>query len=464
MKKYVGFVGLLLLLLASACTTPEGQKTDNTAEKLKETQKDTVVEALGIKREAIDAFDQATQILTSATPDLGKAEELLKKALSISPNFLEAQYNLGVVQEKRGKFDEAIDAYRKAMEQDKLNTHATKFLLAIGRAQALSGKGEDAARTFEEALRLDPSNIDILNSLGASYANAGRWDQALDYVKKVLKEDNKNITALNTLAQIYTGQDNRSMAVYVYKKAARLALGTTKSDEDLSAEPAVLVKTGKVELDKANRPMAADLLNNLGLIYLKKGELPLAVANFQAAVDLDPSEVEARLNLGAIYLRYLNYEGAKEQFGKAFEVAPGNCTARLGRSASLYAVGEKDNALASYQSVLENCDEKDTSVHLQLEKLYEQKQDFPNAIKHCEKFVEYGGQDKAVNAEYCKALQNMSTMKREEPMQPEGENPEGGAPAPEGGAPEGGAPAPEGGAPAPEGGAPAPEGGAPAPQ
>jgi hypothetical protein len=142
----------------------------------------------------------------------------------------------------------------------------------------------------------------------------------------------------------------------------------------------------------------------------------------------------------------------------------------LGRSASLYAVGEKDNALSSYQSVLENCNEKDTSVHLQLEKLYEQKQDFPNAIKHCEKFVEYGGQDKAVNTEYCKALQNMSTMKREEPMQPEGENPEGGAPAPEGGAPtpEGGAPAPEGGAPtpAPEGGAPtpAPEGGAPAPQ
>jgi tetratricopeptide (TPR) repeat protein len=486
---------LMLLLCAgavtltgAACTGGKGGGGgDKTPEVIKETQRQKMAKTLGLETSAIDKFEEATTILGGEAPDLVKAEKLLEESVKASPDFLEASYNLGVVQEKRGRYKEAISTYQKAMDQDKLNTHTVKLLLAIGRAQALDGQGEAAVKTFEEVLRLDPENLDVLNSLASAYLTSGRLDDALDHVKRVLKEENENLTALNTLAQIYTEQDNRSMAVYVFKKAARVALGGILSDEDLATEPAVLVLTERYKKEAAKQDLAADLLNNLGLIYIKMDKLPLAVINFKAAGELDKADVESRLNIGAIYLRYLDYDSAEAQFEAALKTEPSNCTGILGLAASHYAKGA-DAAADGYQRYLQDCDEKDTSSYLQLERIYERKQDFENAIKYCELFVKNGGKDESVNSDYCKALANMATMARDQPMAPEGGElppeegmeempPEDGMEemppeegmeemAPEGGeaAPEGEQMAPEGGEAAPEGEEMAPEGGEAAPQ
>lgn len=472
-------------LMGAACTNGKGGGGgDKTPDVVKETQRQKMAKTLGLETSAIEKFEEATAILSSEAPDLVKAEKLLEESVKASPDFLEASYNLGVVQEKRGRYKEAIATYQKAMEQDKLNTHTVKLLLAIGRAQALDGQGEAAVKTFEEVLRLDPENLDVLNSLASAYLTSGRLEDALDHVKRVLKEENENLTALNTLAQIYTAQDNRSMAVYVFKKAARVALGGILSDEDLATEPAVLVLTDRYSKEKAKNELAADLLNNLGLIYIKMDKLPLAVINFKAAGSLDQGDVESRLNIGAIYLRYLDYDSAEAQFEAALKTEPSNCTGILGLAASHYAKRD-EGAADGYQRYLKDCDEKHASSYLQLERIYERKQDFESAIKYCELFVQNGGKDESVNSDYCKALANMATMARDQPMNPEGGGelpPEGEELPPEDGmeemppedgmeelppeggeemAPEGGEAAPEGGDAAPEA---APEGGEAAPQ
>lgn len=468
-----------LLLLAGACTGGNANGPgDNTAEVIKERKKSKITEALGIPEDAVTNFDKATSLMNQESPELVKAEELLQKSLAEAPNFLEAQYNLGVVQEKRGRYGDAIGAYQKAMEQDKLNSHTVKFLLAIGRAQALDNKAEDAVKTFEEVLRLEPENVDILNSLAAAHLTSGKTEEAIEYVTKVLREDNQNLTALNTLAQTYTVQDNRSMALYVFKKAARIALGATKNDEDLSAEPSLLVLEGKYDKENTDKGLAADLINNLGLIYMKQDRIPFAVYSFNAAAELDPTHVESRLNIGAIYLRYLNYDGAAKTYGEALNSSPGSCSALLGLSASEFAQGERDKSLEHYQTFLKDCNAKDASVHLQMQRIYERKQEFQNAIKHCEEFVAIAkpGPEEPVTGEYCKALAQMEKMARENPMGAEGEGgelpPEGEEMLPEGEElppegeelpPEGEEiPAEEGAAPAEGGEAPAEEGAAPA--
>ncbi len=410
--------GLVAVLLLGACTG-SGKKDDDSVAKIKESQKDEVVEALGIKREALDLFDAAAQDLAKTPPDLSGAEEKLEKALATSPDFLEAQYNLGVVYENRGKYEEAIAAYRKAQEQDRLNTHTVRILLAIGRAQSLAGHTEDSIKSFEQVERLEPENIDVLNSLAAATLKAGKLDESLAYIKRVLREDNENVTALNTLGQIYMAKDNRSMAKYVFRKAIRVSIGAITSDEEAQAEPAVLVLTDKAKNPEMNKGLTADLLNNLGLIYMRENEVPLAVINFTAAGKLDEKDVESRLNLGAIFLRYLNYDGAKQAFKIALNSAPENCTAVLGLAASQFALGERDEARTGYHAYADQCDADSASVHLQLEKIYERKQDFPNAIKHCERYValvKNPVKDDPMNADYCKALVNMANAPRGEPM------------------------------------------------
>ncbi len=451
-------LGLVALLLSAACgTTPDTVDKDPALE----AQKDDIATVLGVDRGALDAFDEASKELEKPRPDLAKAKSLLESALAKSPDFLEAQYNLGVVNERLGAFDEAIAAYQKAQKQDRLNVHSVRALTAIGRAQALAGKTEEAIKTFEEAGRIEPENIDILNSLAAIYLKTKKNEEALDFVKKVLREDNQNVTALNTLAQVYTAQDNRSMAVYVFKKAARAALDANKTDEQRQTEPALLVMADKVKVKDGKETISADILNNLGLMYMKMGEMPLAVFNFNAAAKLDPSHVESRLNTGAIYLQYLNYEDAKGLFADALKAADGNCTAQLGLAASNFALGATADAKKGYQGFLTSCDEKSAAAHAKLEQLYEKEQDFDSAIKHCLEYVKVAEKVEGdpLNAEYCKALENMKNMARDAPMLPpaEGEG-EGGEMPPEG---EGGELPPEG-----DGGEMPPEEGAgePAPQ
>jgi len=414
---------LALALLASACTGASVEVTGDGTDAIKKaTMKDEIEQLIGIKRDALDAFDSAVEELAKDKPDLKKAEELLQKALATSPDFLEAQYNLGIVYERRGQFDKAIEAYKKAQTLDKFNSHTVAANLAVGRAQALADKTDEATLTFEETARLAPENIDVLNSLAAAYMKAGKQDDAIEYVKKVLREDNQNVTALNTLAQVYTQQKNQSMAIYVFKKAARVALGAVTTDEELQAEPAVLVLTKKVDLKKAKTAIAADILNNLGMIYFNSGELPLAVANFNAASQLDPADIESRLNTGALLIHYLAYDKAKKLFAEALAVSPDNCDAMLGLAASNFASGGLDASRDGYVSYLDRCDAKFPTAHLQLEKIFERKQDFPNAIKHCEMYVQIVNPPDTdpVNGSYCKALENMAKAAREQPAQPEG--------------------------------------------
>lgn len=411
--------------LASACGGGASTvKTDETPKAVKE----DIAQALGMPRTAVDAFDKAIGELGKPTPNYEAAQADLEEALASAPDFLEAHYNLGIVYERRGAYDKAIAAYQNAAKNDRLNTHSVKISLAIGRAQALAGHGEAAVTSFEEAHRLEPENIDVLNSLAAAYFKLGKNDDAIEYVKKVLREENENLTALNTLAQVYAAQDNRSMAIYVFKKAARVAIGAIKTDAELQAEPATLVLSDKINLKKANGLIGADILNNLGLMYMKMGEIPLAVANFNAASKLDPNDVESPLNMGAIYLKYLNYDGAKALFEKAYVASGGNCTSLLGRGASKYALTDL-SAADDYNAYLKQCDPGSAPAHLQLERIYERAQDFPNAIIHCKAYVKIANppDDFPVNASYCVALENMAKMSREEPKDaPDATNEEGG--------------------------------------
>lgn len=84
--------------------------------------------------------------------DFPKAMDFFSKALEVDRDFSEAYNNLGFAYEKSGRFEEAIDSYKKALSN----------LLY---------------RTPEKAY----------NSLGRVYYRLGRYDEAIDVNKEALK-------------------------------------------------------------------------------------------------------------------------------------------------------------------------------------------------------------------------------------------------------------------------------------
>jgi len=67
---------------------------------------------------------------------------------------------------------------------------------------------------------------------------------------------------------------------------------------------------------------------NLGNAYKQAGLADKAIAEFERAIDLDPSLESAYRSLGEIYLRASNAEGVRKTFERYLKFMPNSMTAR----------------------------------------------------------------------------------------------------------------------------------------
>jgi tetratricopeptide (TPR) repeat protein len=113
-------------------------------------------------KDARKAFDKAGEAIQRSRPD--DAQKELLKAVGMYPKFAAAWYELGRVYERRDHFDEARDAYTKAIAADGnyVNPYERLYLLA-----AKDAKWQEVAETTDRVLRLNPYDFP-----GAYYYNA----------------------------------------------------------------------------------------------------------------------------------------------------------------------------------------------------------------------------------------------------------------------------------------------------
>lgn len=83
--------------------------------------------------------------------DYDHALDQCDRTLELNPHFTQAYSLLGFVQEQRGDFEESFAAFQRAIQ---LSPHAPGMQLALGRAQALSGKRAKALDTLKNVLEL----------------------------------------------------------------------------------------------------------------------------------------------------------------------------------------------------------------------------------------------------------------------------------------------------------------------
>jgi len=99
-----------------------------------------------------------------------QAIEAYMKALKADPAFVEARNGLGVIYSRQGRYSEAIEAFQAAIAQAPKAAH---LYSNMGYAYYLQGQYADAVQALEQATLLDPGNQRALNNLGQAYAKAG---------------------------------------------------------------------------------------------------------------------------------------------------------------------------------------------------------------------------------------------------------------------------------------------------
>lgn len=180
------------------------------------------------------------------------AIELLGKAIEIDPQFVVAQFSLGVVHQSLGNrwkaaaqfrastqldptypepykalgdlfltaprrlFDQAIEAYTKALE---LRPFYADAYVGLGDAQAAKGDVDGAVKAYQKALGYNPVNAKVHVSLGKLYySEKGLYYESVTAYKKAIELDGGYLEARMGLAEVYEDKGLYPEAISEYRK------------------------------------------------------------------------------------------------------------------------------------------------------------------------------------------------------------------------------------------------------
>lgn len=113
-------------------------------------------------------------------------------------------------------------------------------------------------------------------------------------------------------------------------------------------------------LDRGEYMFMERVYVNLGLVDMQQGRCEQALANFQSAVDLDPTLATAYFNQGKCLLKLRRSKPALEALDKAVRFCPGCAEPRLEWARALVSLGRGKEAAAALQELLTREDAEGT--------------------------------------------------------------------------------------------------------
>jgi tetratricopeptide (TPR) repeat protein len=114
----------------------------------------------------------------------GRLDEARKESLKLMEmdrEFARAHYELGLVLEEQGSFEEAIAEFRQALKKAPDNVAA---LTALGHAQAMAGKRSDAEKVLMRLQELSKQQYVSPFQSAVVYAGLNDRELALDWLEK----------------------------------------------------------------------------------------------------------------------------------------------------------------------------------------------------------------------------------------------------------------------------------------
>jgi tetratricopeptide (TPR) repeat protein len=255
---------------------------------------------------------------------------------------------------KQGKFDDAIEEYKKAVE---INPDYAAAFRNWGLALSRLNRHEMAIPLFEKAIGISASYIDAYNDLGIALAALKRYSEAIDAYKKAIAIDPNYAFAYTNWASALTSQGHYADAIPVYLKLIGIDGNNADAYNNLGIGhynlkqfgEAIAAYTKALELN----PGFIHAWNNLGLVFSNQGKLDEASDAYKKALDIDPSYPEALIGLGNVYFSRNDYDGAIENFRRAAEAKSGYAVAFFNWGLSLANQGKYDEAISKYRQAIE---------------------------------------------------------------------------------------------------------------
>ena len=277
-----------------------------------------------------------------------------KKALSIKPDFIDAQYNLGVASKENQDLKQAEVSYREVLKLVPNHVDALNNLGVIYNDQKFF---EKALVNFDKAIASNSKHLQANFNRANALRDSGQIKTAIIAYNKVLDLNPDFPLALTSMGEIFKKQGKLKKAIKLYKKALEISpqypeayflLGNALAD--LNENQKALEKYKQAIKLKADY---ADAWANMADVYVDRSDFEKALISYEAAIDLDPSCASKWDSLGSARRQNSELKEAIKSYNKALELDPERVQTYSNLAIALSDIGEQKKAIATHEIAIQ---------------------------------------------------------------------------------------------------------------
>lgn len=247
------------------------------------------------------------------------------------------------------KFNESVASLKKAIEIDnkiKLNKYAEESSFLIEQVEAdlvnsavADNKKDDyksASKKLYDAYLINPdkeNNIHYLYYAASSAVNAKEYDISLEYYLFLKNMGYTGITSEFFVTPVESG---------IEEKVTETEYNLFKSSKDYTNP-----RIGKTE------SRLPEIVKNIALIYVQKGEVDLAISAIKEAREVNPEDVNLLLSEADLYIKLGDKLKFKELMQEAITKDPNNAILYYNLGVINGDQGKFEDAMTYYKKALE---------------------------------------------------------------------------------------------------------------
>lgn len=285
-------------------------------------------------------------------------ESMSKMMENLNRNYLESLGKIAALAEgMRKAVAEIGDSVNKALREmtgetgERLGAVAKQYENTLSVVAGFADRFEDLSNRLTAMTKTIADQFK--ESLDRQTGLAGQTGDVLEHMKSFLEKESEHLEREQEFSRKKTALDHFDRAtLYYYRGNCELALNEIeraleidRTAEYLNMKGLIMSELGRYEESKKAfleaielEPELSELHNNLGLLYLKMKKVDDAVMSFECSVKKNVGNALAYVNLGKALIEVDRFEEALAAYNRALEIDPSNPEAR--EAVKLYEEGK----------------------------------------------------------------------------------------------------------------------------